>query len=312
VATVGGRTYIERNAVEGEMVTKIFVTGASGLLGQRLVTLATSKGYDVCSLYHTHAPKGGRPVRVDLTDAKAVNDCVQAETPDAVINTASMTNVDLCERQPESAMQMNANAPRMLAESCDRADAFLVHVSTDYVFDGNKGNYAENDEPDPINHYGRSKLQGEREVTSYEYSCVARTSVVYGWGEHRTNFGTWLYDNLIASKAVNAVTGQYASPTFNGDLARMVLELAERRIRGIVHVAGATRASRYEFAVRLAKEFHFDTKLIVPVESSYIGWVAKRPRDSSLNVAKAMEILNNKPVELDEALRQFAREAPQI
>jgi len=293
------------------MVGKILITGASGLLGQKLVTLATSKGYDVCSLYHAHLPKGGRPTRVDLTDAKAVNDCLQAEAPDAVINTASITNVDLCEREPESAMQINGTATGLLAENCHKANAFLVHVSTDYVFDGTRGNYAEDDEPSPINHYGRSKLRGELEARRQENSCIARTSVVYGWGEYRSNFATWLYDRLRAGDNVNVVTDQYASPTFNSNLARMVLELADRRIRGIVHVAGATRASRYEFAVRLAEEFNFDTNLIVPVESSAMGWVAKRPRDSSLNVTKAMKILNNKPETLDEALREFAKEAPQ-
>ena len=311
MATLSRRENTEPHPVEEQMVDKILITGASGLLGQSLVKLAGVKGHEVCSLYHTHPPRSGRTLQIDLTDAKAVEDLLQMEAPNVVINTASITDVDLCEREPELAMRVNGTAAGYLAEACERIQAFLVHVSTDYVFDGIKGNYSENDETAPVNCYGSSKLLGERLTLGRGKSCIARTSVLYGWGrQNRANFATWLHGKLSRREQVNVVTDQFASPTLNSSLAEMILELSGRRLSGIFHVSGATRASRYGFAIALAQQFGFDTNLVIPVESSSVGWVARRPRDSSLNVAKAMEILDNKPATMDAGLRKFAQEAP--
>jgi dTDP-4-dehydrorhamnose reductase len=293
------------------MVSKILITGASGLLGQALVQQATAKGYDVCSVYNEHKPQGGRAVRVDLTDAKSVNELLRLERPPVVINTASITDVDLCEREPELATRVNGTAAGLLAEACDKAKVFLVQLSTDYVFNGSRGNYREDDKPAPINKYGSSKLLGERLVMEHENTCVARGSVVYGWGRpYRANFGTWLYDKLSKGEHVNVVSDQFASPTLNTNLASMTMELAEERAVGLVHAAGATKASRYEFAVRLANEFHFDPNLIAPVKSESTNWVARRPKDSSLDVTKATKLLNNKPLTLSDAMQEFARQLP--
>jgi dTDP-4-dehydrorhamnose reductase len=293
------------------MVEKILITGASGLLGHALVQQAAEKSYDVCSLYHEHKPQAGRATYLDITDANSVNECLQLERPTLVVNTASITDVDLCEHEPELATRVNGTAAGLLAEACEKINAFLVQLSTDYVFDGSRGNYNENDNPGPINQYGSSKLLGERLVMQHENTCIARASVVFGWGRSfRPNFGTWLYDKLSKGEYVNVVSDQFASPTLNTNLASMIIELAERSTRGIVHVAGATRASRYDFAINLAKQFSFDTKLVAPVKSDFSGWIARRPRDSSLNVTKAERSLSEKPMELTAALREFAQEAP--
>jgi dTDP-4-dehydrorhamnose reductase len=290
-------------------MVRILITGAGGLLGHALVQQAGDEGYDVCALYHEHEPEGGRAMRVDITDAKAVNECIQREKPSIIINTASVTDVDLCEREPELATRVNGTAAGFLAEACARVKAFLVQISTDYVFDGSKGNYDENDTPAPVNRYALSKLLGERLVANYGDSCIARTSVVYGCGRsYRANFGTWLYDKLSKSERVKVVMDQFASPTLNTNLASMTMELAKRRMQGIVHVAGATRASRYEFATRLAEELHADPNLLAPVNARSSGWIARRPLDSSLNVSKAMGLLKSKPVGLDEGIREFVRQ----
>jgi dTDP-4-dehydrorhamnose reductase len=293
------------------MVSKLVVTGASGLLGQKLVRFGTDSGYDVCSLFHEHRPDSGKAFRVDITNSGALNERLKLENPDVVINTASITDVDLCEREPEIAMRVNATGPELLADACDRVRAFLLHLSTDYVFDGTKGNYSENDAPAPINQYGLSKLIGERSVAKHANACIVRTSVLYGWGrQYRANFATWLYEKLSKGIRVNVVTDQVASPTLNTNLAKMILELAERRIPGIFHLAGSTRASRYEFAIKLANALDFDSSHIVPAKSDASSWIARRPRDSSLDVTKAKKTLRIKPIELSDALREFAREAP--
>jgi dTDP-4-dehydrorhamnose reductase len=204
---------------------------------------------------------------------------------------------------------VNGTAAGFLAEACEKVKAFLVQMSTDYVFDGRKGNYHEDDKPAPINQYGSSKLLGERLVMEHENICIARASVVYGWGRsYRANFGTWLHDKLTKGENVNVVSDQFASPTLNTNLASIIIELAERRTRGIVHAAGATRASRYEFAIKLADDFHFDPNLITPIKSESSGWLARRPRDSSLDVSKAMKLLNSRPNTLNEGVREFARQ----
>lgn len=310
MATLTERACAEFRAVEEQMVTRILITGASGLLGHILVKQATEKGFDVCSIYREHEPESGRAVQLDITDTKSVNECVQRERPEVVVNTASITDVDLCEHDPDLARRVNGTAAGLLAEACEKVDAFLVHLSTDYVFDGSRGNYNENDSPAPVNQYGSSKLLGEQLVMRHQNTCVARASVVFGWGRSfRPNVGTWLYEKLNTGEHVNVVSDQFASPTLNTNLASMIVELAERRIRGIVHVAGATRASRYEFAIDLAKRLNFDTKLVAPVKSDSSSWFAKRPMDSSLDVTRAGRILTEKPMELEQALMAFARDA---
>jgi dTDP-4-dehydrorhamnose reductase len=292
------------------MVTKILITGASGLLGHALVKQATATGYDVCSLYREHKPESGRAIQLDITDERLVNECVQREAPAVVVNTASITDVDLCEREPELARRVNGTAAGLLAKACGKINAFLVHLSTDYVFDGSRGNYNENDSPAPVNQYGSSKLLGEHLVMEHENTCVARASVVFGWGRtFRPNLGTWLYEKLSKGEHVNVVSDQFASPTLNTNLASMILELSECRTRGLIHVAGATKASRYDFAITLAKQLNFDTKLVTPAKSDSSSWTAKRPRDSSLDVTKVREVLREKPMGLDQALQEFARDA---
>lgn len=291
---------------------KLIITGASGLLGGKLVKLAIDVGHEVYSVYKTHPPIDGRAERIDLTDGAAVDKFVVKRSPEVVIHAASVTDVDLCEVEPELAARVNTEATRFVAEACRRVGAFLVYLSTDYVFDGLRGNYKEQDEPHPINAYGYSKLFGEQQVRRCGNDfCIARTSVVYGWGrDYRPNFAAWIFHRLEQNRKVEVVTDQYASPTLNSNLAKMLLEVVERRLQGVWHLAGSTRTNRYEFAILLAQRCGFNEKLLVPVESHSVAWKAKRPFDSSLDVTKALETLNNKPAPLEEGLKEFVSEAP--
>lgn len=289
---------------------KVLITGASGLLGSKLAELATESGHVVHSLYNSHLCTYGKPQRVDVTDQSAVKKVFADTTPDIVFHTASITDVDLCETNPELAMRVNGEVTGFISKACQETGSYLAYVSTDYVFDGMRGQYSEEDKPAPINAYGRSKLFGEEEMTRHcSRGCVARTSVIYGWGRpYRPNFATWIHNKLKANEQVSVVSDQFASPTLNTHLARMLLEVAERRIQGILHVAGSTRISRYEFAVMLAKQFGFNESLLNPVQAETTSWKARRPSDSSLNVSKAQGLLTNKPTTLRDALGEFARE----
>jgi dTDP-4-dehydrorhamnose reductase len=289
---------------------KLLITGASGLVGARLAEAASRVGHDVIETYNQHQINRPNAFHVDIKNKKDIETIMKKTSPDVTIHLASITDVDLCEREPEPANSVNANATRVLAEECLNTGSHFVYVSTDYVFDGRSGNYRENDQPNPVNTYGRSKLKGEEvtRTTSDEF-CVARTSVVYGWGRSsRQNFGTWAYSELKAGRPVKVVENQYCSPTLNSQLARMLLEVTETRLSGTIHLAGATRLSRYEFTQELANEFNLEMKLIIPTNSKTSTWFAQRPLDSSLNVEKAQKLLSNKPVDIKSALREFALE----
>jgi dTDP-4-dehydrorhamnose reductase len=232
--------------------------------------------------------------------------------PELVIHAGGLTDVDQCEEQPELAERVNGIATGEIAKAVRTLGAHLSYVSTDYVFDGELGNYDEAAHPNPISQYGHSKLTGERLVAQTGCSyCIARTSVIYGWGRSRKpNYALYVVHALEGRREVRAAKDLYSSPTLNTNLAEMLLELATRQLTGIFHVAGATRTSRLEFARALASEFALDTKRIAPVNSRTLNLKAMRPRDSSLDVSKAMRTLSAKPLRLPEALRSFKETRP--
>jgi dTDP-4-dehydrorhamnose reductase len=289
---------------------KLLVTGASGLLGRKLVEIGLDAGHEVCSVYNQHPVDLANSIRLDLIDAQEVQKLLFNIGPDVVIHTASITDVDLCERNPTLAMDVNAKGTEIIAEACKELKNFLVYVSTDYVFDGQVGSYREEDKPNPINVYGRSKLVGEQMILNTQSDhCITRTSVIFGCGrEYRPNLARWLLEKLSKGQKADVINGQYASPTLNTHLAKMLLEVAERRITGTIHLAGLTRINRYEFAVQLAQEFGFEEELLAPVAPNAANWYAKRPPDSSLNVEKAARLLHIKPCTLQDELRAFKLE----
>jgi len=294
-----------------ESQMKLFVTGASGLLGTRLCELAIKKNYKVYSAYSQHKPLYGTPFKLDIFDKKADEEILEKIKPDAVVHAAALSDVDKCEKEKDLAWKVNAEATAEIARLCVRHDAFLVYVSTDYIFNGEKGSYKETDKPAPINHYGFTKLKGEEFVkeSNAEY-CIARSSVIYGAipAAGKANFALWLMDKLKRKEEAKIVTDQWNSPTLNTNLAEMILEIVERKITGTFHLAGATRLSRYEFAKSIAEKFSLVTTFIKPVSSEAMQWVAERPQDSSLNVDKANLTLKNKPMQMSEALGKMKKE----
>jgi dTDP-4-dehydrorhamnose reductase len=245
---------------------KLLVTGASGLVGTRLTGVAVKAGHEVIAIYNQHEINVPNALQVDLKEENKIAKIIKDSDSDVVIHLASVTNVDLCEQDPHLADLVNAVTTRNISQACSEVGTHFLYVSTDYVFDGRKGNYREQDQPNPVNTYGLSKLRGEEATLSASPSfCVARTSVVYGWGrKFRPNFGSWTYSALKASQQIRVAEDQYCSPTLNSHLAVMLLEVAERQLPGIIHLAGASRLSRYQFALEIADEFRFDRKLSFP------------------------------------------------
>jgi dTDP-4-dehydrorhamnose reductase len=289
---------------------KLLITGASGLLGMKLCQISLRKNHEVYATYSQHKPLYGTPVELNILDPKAEQQALDKLKPEAVVHAAALTDVDKCELEKELAWTTNVQATTNLARLCKERSAFLVYVSTDYVFNGEKGMYKETDKPSPINHYGLTKLRGEEAVQTLDNYCIARGSVIYGStpATGKANFASWLLDKLRKKEEVKIITDQWNSPTLNVSMAEMIIETIEKRRTGTFHFAGATRLSRYDFAQHLAKTFNLDPKYITPVQSKHIKWVARRPKDSSLNVKKAEQTLTNKPLAINEALEEMKRE----
>ena len=284
---------------------RIFVTGGSGLLGYRIAELALEKGYEVYSGYCHNKPLAGEAVKIDLSDPASAFEVTREVKPDVVMHTAALTDVDRCEKDKELAFKINVEGTKAIAEAARKLNAFLIYVSTDYVFDGNKGMYRENDETSPVNYYGYTKLLGERYC-----DCIARTCVIYGAkpASGKVNFVLWLIDKLRNGEKVRIITDQYITPTLNTNLARMMLEIAEKELKGVFHLAGATRVSRFEFAEAVADVFDLDKTLITPSKMDELNWIAKRPKDSSLDTSKAAGMLEEKPYDLRKALKVLREE----
>ena len=220
-----------------------------------------------------------------------------------------MTYVDLCETEQELTMKINAEATQTLAKQAARLGAFFCYISTDYVFDGKKGMKKETDTPNPLGFYGKSKLEGEKRVQDLASSwCIARTSTPFGIHPKRKSFPLLVAQNLKNKQEMNVLVDQFTSPTYVPNLSKMIIEIATRQIVGIIHLAGSSRISRFETAELVAEKLNLDKKLLNAVTIDQMDWKAKRPKDSSLDVAKASSILKDKPQPIEKSLDLFINE----
>lgn len=283
-------------------MTTLWVTGASGIVGSRLVKDAAQSGhYDrICAFAHgdvTTPPftaPGVEWTSLDIGDGAAVTAAAQAAPPDIIINPAAMTNVDACETRRDDAKRANADGPRHLAMVSRQHGAHLLHVSTDYVFPGDDehpGPYAEDAAPRAINYYGQTKLEGEEAITEVcgddSPATIVRTALVYGLGA-RTNFVTWIAREIGAGKRVKIVRDQFNTPTVADDLAAALLWLAAQQRTGIYHVAGPDRLGRHDWALAIVRHFGLDEQLIDWVTTPDLGQPAPRPLQSGLSTNRLL------------------------
>jgi dTDP-4-dehydrorhamnose reductase len=255
--------------------------------------------------------EGQKDLTLDITEKEQTLKSIATMAPSVVVHTAAETNVDRCETERGLAQRINVDGTANIAAACARMGAKLILISTDYVFDGRKGNYAETDEPNPISFYGLTKLEAERIVGSTSSnSLIVRTSVLYGWHPSKLNFATWILKGLGERRILRVVNDHINSPTFAGNLADAIRKALERNSRGILHIAGSERVNRFDFAQRIAKRFNLDENLLVPVEMKDLNWIARRPRDSSLDVGKAEKELGIQLFGVDRGLDEMARSKP--
>lgn len=290
---------------------KLLITGASGLYGSKFAELAITKNHEVYAFHRQHPAPYGKPIQVDMTDREKIAEKFQKIQPEVVIHAATMTDVDQCELNRNLAWKTNVQGTSNVAQAAKEAGAFFMYISTDYVFDGEKGCYKETDQASPISYYAYTKLKAEEFVEAMGIQfCIARASVIYGAksAAGKVNFALWLLNKLKNHEETRVFIDQWNSPTLNSSLAEMTLEVAERRLTGIYHLSGASRMSRYEFAQCMAKTFSLEESLLMPTRMRDLSLPAKRPRDSSLNTSKAKRMLINKPLEIEKALERLKTE----
>jgi dTDP-4-dehydrorhamnose reductase len=292
---------------------KLLITGASGLYGSRLAQMALAQNIEVYSSDIQSLSVYGSFVKLDISGKEQVEAAFKAIKPDVVVHAASLTDVDKCETNKELAWKVNVEGTKNIAEAAKAAGSFLIYISTDYVFSGEKGRYKETDKPEPINYYGLTKLKAEEIVQAQKECFMARPSVIYGStpAAGKVNFALWLIETLRKGERVKIVTDQWNTPTLNTNLAEMTLEVIARRLTGIYHMCGATRVSRLEFSEQIADTFGLNKGLIDKVSSSQFTWPAKRPMDSSLDTSKAQKTLQKKPLEMAVALNRLKTELAQ-
>jgi dTDP-4-dehydrorhamnose reductase len=262
----------------------VLVTGATGLLGAYLVEAARRAEVDAAFVGLTSLPQD--PARgwhrCDLTDEREVSELWERVRPSVVVHAAALTNVDLCEREPELADRVNRRTAELLARHARTDGARVVLVSTDSVFDGRRGAYTERDEPAPVNIYARSKLEAEREVASVDDHLVVRTNF-FGRSARGSGLAEWLLGRLEAREEIVGFTDVVFSPLPCNDVAELVLELALGDARGLLHLGAADAVSKLEFAQVVAEAYGFGGAAIRPGQLADAGLGAPRPLDTSLD-----------------------------
>ena len=285
-------------------IKKILVTGSAGLIGTQIIKDLLDNHIQVYSCYNKSKPELGIITHLDLTKKDDIVNTMNKIKPDVVIHLGAMTDVELCETETELAKKINTDATEILALESEKYNTFFVYMSTDYVFDGKVGMKKENDKTNPINFYGKSKLDGERvfkKITTP--NVIVRTSTPFGIHSKKISFPIWVKKNLELKKEISVVVNQYTSPSYVPNISKMIIEIIERKITGIIHLAGATKISRYDFAVQISKIINANKQFLKLIKMDQMDWKAQRPADSSLSVSKANKILKNKPEKIEDSLK---------
>jgi len=298
------------------MKKTILITGANGLLGQKLVELlvqessvdliATAKGEN-----RLPNAAGYRYVSLDITHADEINTVFDQYQPNVVIHTAAMTNVDTCESDQAGCEVLNVTAVSYLIDACQKHDTFLCHLSTDFIFDGEEGPYTEDAIPNPISIYGESKLRAEKliEASSIRWA-IARTVLVFGIVSDmsRTNIILWVKKSLEEGKQINVVTDQFRTPTLAEDLAIGCWLIAQKEAEGIFNISGSDFLTPYEMAIKTATFYGLPTELIKQADSSTFSQPAKRPPRTGFILDKAIRELGYQPRTFDEGIALMSKQ----
>lgn len=294
---------------------RILITGSNGLLGQSLLDLyVADKNTQIIALSRgeNRYPFSNGYVyeQIDLTNAPQVKKVVLKHCPDVIINTAAMTNVDACEDNKEECNKINIELVQNLVDVSSKINAHLIHISTDFIFDGKKegGYYTEIDKPNPLSYYGLSKLKSEEILVNSKIKyTILRTILVYGkvHDMSRNNIVLWVRKMLSEGKEITIVDDQFRSPTYVEDLAMACKITLDKKTEGIFNIASSQLLSIYEIAQQIAEVFNLDKSLIKPISTSTLNQLAPRPPKTGFNLSKTNKILEFYPKTFKKDLQRF-------
>ena len=289
---------------------KILITGSNGLLGQKLLhklrvdntfeLIATSKGVN-----RVNIQKGYTFFSLDITNKEEVNKVIINQAPNVVVNTAAMTNVDLCEEKKEACDVLNVEAVKYLADACANIDAHLVHISTDFIFDGKNGPYNEEDKPNPLSYYGLSKLKSEQVLQTHAVKwTILRSIIVFGVGERlsKGNIVLWAKSALEKGDPLNIIDDQFRAPTLVDDLADICILAAKKKALGIYNASGKDIMSIYEIVEKIAKYYGYSTVNLNKISTMTLNQKAVRPPKTGFILDKSINELGYKPHSFEECL----------
>ena len=282
----------------------ILLTGAYGQLGFSFIKLFHSK-YEIHFSGRHYNKKNG--IYLDITNPILYDEVLNFVKPDLVINFAALTNVDLCEQNPELAYSVNLGG---LTNLVDLFDGPIVQISTDYVFNGENGPYIENDITNPINIYGASKLASEKFLLENSKDClIIRTNVLYDYSSNTSaSFLNWVIESLKKDNEINIVEDQWNNPTWTSSLAVVIEKAIDKGLSGLVHWGDGDWISRYEFANKIASAFSLKTSLIKPIMTEDLKQAANRPLKSGLKTDFAQKLLNLEPPTIEECLDSIKKQ----
>ncbi|MBD3630214.1 SDR family oxidoreductase [Cyclobacterium sp.] len=296
---------------------KILITGANGLVGQKIVKKILIDGkYDVIAtgIGSCRLPgewEGYDYEEMDITHFKEVMQVFRIYSPQYVIHSASMTDVDRCEVSRHNCYEQNVKATLNIIQAATQCQSHLIFISTDFIFDGKNGPYDEEDKPNPLNYYGQTKLETEIAIQKYPYKwAIVRTNLVYGISHDmsRSNIILWVKKGLEQGKTLELVDDQFRTPTLAEDLAEGCLLIVAKKASGIFNLSGEELLTPYDMAIITAGFFHLDATKIKKTDSSHFGQVANRPLRTGLIISKAKEILGFSPKSFAEGIGIIAKQ----
>jgi len=290
----------------------ILIIGANGFLGSNILQLKNTKEikdlnyqFLAADIENSNVPIGVTFYHINITNPQDTIKKIEVISPDVILLTAAMTNVDQNEVDKDLATTINTEGPKNVLEACKKTNSKLLFMSTDFIFDGisKEGNYNESDTPNPLSYYAKTKYKAEQAIinSDIEYT-ICRTAVLYGWNKEKQNFITWIINKLQQNEPIQIVTDQLNSPTFVKNLAEILIKLIEKDAKGIYHTAGDCTLNRYEMALKCAELFNLKKDLISQIET--IEQKAIRPKNAGLDISKLKKLIGSelKIYNLDDGL----------
>lgn len=283
-------------------IQKILILGANSLIGISLTHMLKKK-YNIFKTFYSTPISNG--IKIDLQNSSTLENAFKISQPDVVINLCGIyKNLNFCEKNQKLVMEINGTSLKKISKLSNQFNSFLISFSSDYVFDGQTGNYKEEDPICPINYYGLTRAEGEKNIQEIanDYSII-RTSMVYGKNSIRQTLPEMILKEI--KQKFEVISDQFMTPTYLENLCKMIVEVIEIHYNGILHLAGPEKTSRYEFAQKLLKIFEISNENLIESKRSNFEFSKDMPPDSSLNTNKAYSILKEKPEPLELSLNKY-------